>query len=131
MRFSGRLQPSFMFFACFVRTTQRSIPSEEPKTAGKNARGASARWSDFAENGVQALDKLDRQHFDLVLLDIQMPEMDGYQVLERIIQDKVLCYVPVIMTTAMEELDKFEGGHILKHSLSPEVYAKLSEAVED
>jgi len=32
---------------------------------------------------------------------------------------------------AMEELDKFEGGHILRHSLSPEVYAKLSEAVED
>jgi uncharacterized membrane protein len=32
---------------------------------------------------------------------------------------------------AMEELDKFEGGRILRHSLSPEVYAKLSEAVED
>lgn len=60
---------------------------------------------DFAENGVQALEKLDHQHFDLVLLDIQMPEMDGYQVLERIIQDNELCYIPVIMTTAMEELD--------------------------
>jgi class 3 adenylate cyclase len=60
---------------------------------------------DFAENGVQALDKLDREHFDLVLLDIQMPEMDGYQVLERIIQDSELRYIPVIMTTAMEELD--------------------------
>ncbi len=32
---------------------------------------------------------------------------------------------------AMQELDKFEGGRILRHSLSPEVYAKLSEAVED
>lgn len=32
---------------------------------------------------------------------------------------------------AMVELDKFEGGRILKHSLSDEVYAKLSEAVED
>ena len=32
---------------------------------------------------------------------------------------------------AMEELDKFEGGRILRHTLSPEVYAKLSEAVED
>ena len=32
---------------------------------------------------------------------------------------------------AMEELDKFQGGKILRHSLSPEVYAKLSEAVED
>lgn len=32
---------------------------------------------------------------------------------------------------AMAELDKFEGGKILRHTLSPEVYAKLSEAVED
>jgi uncharacterized membrane protein len=32
---------------------------------------------------------------------------------------------------AMEELDKFEGGRILRHTLSPEVYTKLSEAVED
>jgi len=32
---------------------------------------------------------------------------------------------------AMEELDKFEGGRILRHSLSAEVYTKLSEAVED
>jgi CheY-like chemotaxis protein len=60
---------------------------------------------DFAENGVQALEKLVRDHFDLVLLDIQMPEMDGFQVLERIIQDNELRYIPVIMTTAMEELD--------------------------
>ena len=32
---------------------------------------------------------------------------------------------------AMEELDKFEGGTIIRHTLSPEVYAKLSDAVED
>ncbi|MGD8855543.1 MAG: response regulator, partial [Chloroflexota bacterium] len=60
---------------------------------------------DFAENGVQALDKLTRVDFDLVLLDIEMPQMDGYQVLERIITDTELRDIPVIMTTAMEELD--------------------------
>lgn len=60
---------------------------------------------DFAENGAQALDKLNRGDFDLVLLDIEMPELDGYQVLERIIADNELRYIPVIMTTAMEELD--------------------------
>ncbi len=32
---------------------------------------------------------------------------------------------------AMKELDKFAGGHIMRHTLSDEVYAKLSEAVED
>jgi adenylate cyclase len=60
---------------------------------------------DFAENGVQALDKLTREDFDLVLLDIEMPELDGYQVLERIITDTGLRDIPVIMTTATEELD--------------------------
>ena len=59
----------------------------------------------FAENGRQALDLLRSQQFDLVLLDIQMPEMDGYQVLEQIVHNPELRDIPVIMTTAMEELD--------------------------
>jgi len=60
---------------------------------------------DFAVNGVEALNRLTREDFDLVLLDIEMPELDGYQVLERIIADTDLRHIPVIMTTAMEELD--------------------------
>ncbi|HET6447455.1 MAG TPA: adenylate/guanylate cyclase domain-containing protein [candidate division Zixibacteria bacterium] len=60
---------------------------------------------DFAENGVLALDKLAQERFDLILLDIEMPELDGYQVLERIIQDTDLRDIPVIMTTATEELE--------------------------
>jgi class 3 adenylate cyclase len=60
---------------------------------------------DFAIDGAQALDKLTRESFDLVLLDIEMPELDGYQVLERIIANTELRHIPVIMTTAMEELD--------------------------
>jgi class 3 adenylate cyclase len=59
----------------------------------------------FAENGRQALELLRSRGFDLVLLDIQMPEMDGYQVLEQIVHDPELRDIPVIMTTAMEELD--------------------------
>ena len=60
---------------------------------------------EFAENGRQALDKVRSQPFDMLLLDIQMPEMDGYQVLEQITDDINLRDIPVIMTTAMEELD--------------------------
>lgn len=59
----------------------------------------------FGENGRQALQLMRSQQFDIVLLDIQMPEMDGYQVLEQLIQDPELRDIPVIMTTAMEELD--------------------------
>jgi class 3 adenylate cyclase len=59
----------------------------------------------FAENGRQALEKLHQGGYDLVLLDIQMPELDGYQVLEDIIHDPQMRDIPVVMTTAMEELD--------------------------
>jgi CheY-like chemotaxis protein len=40
-----------------------------------------------AENGRQALEMLKRGSYDLVLLDIEMPEMNGYQVLEACLQD--------------------------------------------
>jgi class 3 adenylate cyclase len=60
---------------------------------------------DFAENGRQALEKLSSQPFDLMLLDIQMPELDGYQVLEKLAADLRLRDIPVIVTSAVEELD--------------------------
>ncbi len=59
----------------------------------------------FAENGRQALDALHHNEFDLMLLDIQMPEMDGYQVLEKVASDLDLRDIPVIVTSSLEELD--------------------------
>jgi len=58
-----------------------------------------------AENGKDGLEKLRTQPFDLVLLDIEMPEMDGYQVLEACLNDTDLRNVPIIMTSSMDELD--------------------------
>ena len=59
----------------------------------------------FAENGREALEALDRTPYDLVLLDIQMPELDGYQVLERLVADPELRKIPVIMTSSMDDLE--------------------------
>jgi len=59
----------------------------------------------FAQNGRQALDMLRAQPFDVVLLDILMPELDGYQVLEQLTTDHLLRNIPVIMTSALDELD--------------------------
>lgn len=59
----------------------------------------------FAENGRQAMELLRQGTFDLILLDIQMPEVDGYQVLEQLIGDRDLRDIPVIMTSASDELD--------------------------
>lgn len=58
-----------------------------------------------AENGHQALDMLAAQRFDLVLLDILMPELDGYQTLERIKGSSTLHHTPVIMISAVDEMD--------------------------
>jgi class 3 adenylate cyclase len=58
-----------------------------------------------AENGKQALEKLRADFFDLVLLDIEMPEMNGYQVLETCLQDPELRDIPIIMTSSLDELD--------------------------
>lgn len=58
-----------------------------------------------AHNGREALGLLRSQPFDIVLLDIEMPEMNGFQVLEACLQDARLREIPIIMTSAMDELD--------------------------
>lgn len=60
---------------------------------------------DFAENGLQALEMLKTQSFDLLLLDVLMPEMDGYQVLEQLTKEPHWMDIPVIMTSALDEMD--------------------------
>jgi CheY-like chemotaxis protein len=58
-----------------------------------------------ATNGREALDLLAARRFDLVLLDVMMPELNGYEVLERIRADDQLRHVPVIMISALDQLE--------------------------
>lgn len=53
----------------------------------------------------QALELLDREQFNLVLLDIMLPVMNGYQVLEQLKADESLSHIPLIITTALDESD--------------------------
>src|SRR5262249_19105558 len=59
----------------------------------------------LAENGRLALEKLRSEAFDLLLLDIEMPELDGFAVLEQLKADPKLREVPVIVTQSVEGLD--------------------------
>src|SRR5437764_14377949 len=59
----------------------------------------------FAEHGGDALDLLRTQSFDLLLLDVLMPELDGYEVLAKLKDDPHLRDIPVIVTSALDELD--------------------------
>ena len=59
----------------------------------------------YAENGRQALELLRAQTFDMMLLDIEMPEMNGYQVLEQVLADNRLRDIPIVITSALDEMD--------------------------
>jgi signal transduction histidine kinase len=62
-------------------------------------------WAVTVSSGREALDALADQPFDLVLLDMMMPEMDGYEVLSRIKEDPRSSRLPVIMISALDEMD--------------------------
>jgi adenylate cyclase len=59
----------------------------------------------FAEHGADALGLLRSRPFDLMLLDVLMPELDGYEVLAELKLDPHLRDIPVVMTSALDELD--------------------------
>ena len=67
-----------------------------------------------AENGAQALELLAQVRPDLVVLDVMMPGMDGYEVARQIRADAISGRVPIIMLTAKSEVDDklvgFEAG---------------------
>ncbi|MGI0525056.1 response regulator [Rhizobium giardinii] len=58
-----------------------------------------------ASNGREALELLATRPFDLVLLDITMPEMDGYQVLHEVKADTTLRNIPIVMISAVDEIE--------------------------
>lgn len=58
-----------------------------------------------AENGRQALELVRSQPFDLLLLDIMMPELDGYGVLTQLKADPDLRHLPVVVISAVDDLD--------------------------
>ncbi len=60
----------------------------------------------LAEDGVSALEKIRKELPDIVLLDIRMPEMDGYEVLRQIKDEFSLQrHIPIIMITAIDEIE--------------------------
>lgn len=63
----------------------------------------------FAENGSQALDVAARSRPDLILLDVMMPDMDGFDVCRQIRQDPNISEVPIIMITALNS-----SRHVIK-----------------
>jgi adenylate cyclase len=58
-----------------------------------------------AEDGPQALDLVRSESVDVILLDVLMPQMDGYGVLEQLKSDADMRHIPVIMVTSVDDID--------------------------
>ncbi len=80
-----------------------------------------------ATNGKEALELVKTEHVDLILLDIMMPEMDGYEVCRRLKQNAETKEIPVIMITALnqkeDEAKGLEAGAIdyISKPISPPI----------
>lgn len=60
---------------------------------------------DMADNGERCLEMMRTFRYDLVMLDIMMPKMNGYEVLEIAKADSALRQIPIIMISAVDDLD--------------------------
>lgn len=65
-------------------------------------------------NGKDALELLEKEKPDLVLLDVMLPEMDGFEVCRKIKENPSTCHIPVIMLTARKGRDDMAMGEQVK-----------------
>jgi len=68
-----------------------------------------------ANGGREALNLLENETVDLILLDLMMPEMDGWEVFRRLRANDQTAHIPVIVVTAKsQDIDRVLGLHIVK-----------------
>ncbi len=89
-----------------------------------------------AQNGQQGLQMLKKQPCDLLVLDVMMPIMNGFQMLEEVRRDPALKTIPVVMVTALDKtsdiVKAFELGandYITKPYVNAELIARVSAAL--
>jgi CheY-like chemotaxis protein len=88
-----------------------------------------------ANAGPQGLALLRQESVDLVLLDIMMDEMDGWQVLDEIKQDPQLAHIPVIMLTARhyredEQVTSIHADQFVGYLVKPFIVRELIDEVK-
>ncbi len=91
----------------------RALVVDDSLTARKQLGTALARAqieSDIVEAGEQALERLDRNHYDIILLDVVMPGVSGYEVCKTIKRNRATKHTPVVMLTGKSSpFDKVKG----------------------
>jgi CheY-like chemotaxis protein len=86
----------------------------------------------IAQDGQKALEKIETERPDLVVLDVMMPEMDGYEVCRRIRATSPTAHLPIIIFTAKSQVgDKITGfeigadDYLTKPVTPPELFARI------
>ena len=93
--------------------------------------------ADEAEDGVAALQKLRSSKFDFVVTDINMPNMNGFQLLAEVKSDEKLKHLPVLMVTAEARKEDIvmaaqngAAGYIVKPFTKATLEEKLSKIIQ-
>ncbi len=91
----------------------------------------------FALNGKEALELIKKNHYDLILLDVMMPDLDGFEVCRLIKEDKKLKDIPIIFLTARTDIDSISkafrnGGndYISKPFHAEELLARVNTQLQ-
>lgn len=92
----------------------------------------------LADNGVSGLELAKKAKPDIIMLDVILPQLDGFSVLEQIKKDKIAKNIPVIMLTNLgtdEDRKKGESlgaaDYLVKASLTPgQISAKIKQALK-
>lgn len=90
-----------------------------------------------ATSGAQALERVQAQPPDLILLDLMMPEMDGLEVCRRLKADPATEQIPVVFLTASNEMEHLMQGfdvgavdYVTKPFNAPELLARVHTHLE-
>ena len=84
-----------------------------------------------AASGIEALECVQRERPDLVLLDVMMPDMSGYEVCQAMRADRALAMLPVVMVTALDPSERIKGleagadDFLTKPINQPELFARV------
>ena len=86
-----------------------------------------------ATNGKEALLKAEKENPDLVLLDIMLPQINGFEVLEKLKKNPKTMRIPVIVLTALSQPKQVEVGirlHADKYLVKPVIPTKMVEEIK-
>ena len=65
---------------------------------------------DWAETGLDGLDMAQQKRFDLIVLDIELPDINGFEVCKRLKTDPALADIPVVMLTTLDQAENAMSG---------------------